>query len=142
MRTPSSRYAVLALVLLVGSAAIVHSQIRTRVDLVVAPVTVKDAQGKPVSGLAQEDFIVMEDGVPQTISSFEAETLPISAAIVVDDGMTTRALQRLTPQFGAPLFVALLSGFTADDEMIAFRYNRTVVQLSEFTNDHQAIEKS
>ena len=40
-------------------------------------VTVKDAQGKFVSGLSAEDFEVFEDGKPQTIQTFSYIELPL-----------------------------------------------------------------
>jgi VWFA-related protein len=56
--------------------------------------------------------------------------------------MSLSALQRLTPRFGAPLFVALTAAFGPDDEMIAFRYDRSVFKLSDFTTDPLRIQDS
>jgi len=47
-----------------------------RAELVVVDVVVADRKGGPVTGLTASDFTVTEDGVPQTISSFEAVTIP------------------------------------------------------------------
>lgn len=47
-------------------------------------VLVTDASGDPISDLKQEDFIVLENDVPQTISSFSNEVLPLIYAILVD----------------------------------------------------------
>ena len=43
--------------------------------LVVRAVSVKDAKGHPVEGLAAEDFVIIEDGVPQTIRVFEFQNM-------------------------------------------------------------------
>jgi VWFA-related protein len=43
--------------------------------LVVQSVSVKDKDGKPIEGLTKEDFILTEDGVPQTINTFEFQKL-------------------------------------------------------------------
>ena len=45
--------------------------IRVRVALVSAPVVVVGAKGEPVLDLQQKDFHVLDDGVDQTIESFE-----------------------------------------------------------------------
>ena len=45
---------------------------RTATRLVVVDVVVTDRSGKPVRDLSGPDFTVLEDGVPQTIASFEA----------------------------------------------------------------------
>jgi VWFA-related protein len=42
-----------------------------RTDAVVVDVTVVDKKGRPVTTLAQSDFEVFEDGVPQTILTFD-----------------------------------------------------------------------
>ena len=43
-----------------------------QVELVKLEITVLDGRNRPVLGLRSEDFIVLEDGVPQEIASFEA----------------------------------------------------------------------
>lgn len=111
-------------------------QVRTNVDLVVVPVSVRDG-ARLIHGLTKEDFTVLEDNVPQTISNFSVDPQPLSAAIILDTGMGGIALRRL-----APLFIAITDGFSEFDEMIAFRYDHLVFQLSEFTSDHEKIEKS
>jgi VWFA-related protein len=50
------------------------------VDLVTVDVVVTDKKGNPVTGLAASDFTVEEEGVRQTVSSFEAVELPASPA--------------------------------------------------------------
>jgi len=45
---------------------------RTNANLVVLDAVVKDRNGKPVTSLTKDDFTVLEDGVPQTIASFES----------------------------------------------------------------------
>jgi VWFA-related protein len=55
------------------------------VNLVELPVTVSDAAGAPVTNLEQKNFTVIENGKPQTISSFNfAANLPISVGVLLD----------------------------------------------------------
>ena len=42
------------------------------VDLVRLDVVVLDEDGRPVTGLSRDDFVVEEEGRPQAIGSFEA----------------------------------------------------------------------
>src|SRR5689334_7882103 len=120
----------------------VRTQIRTQVDLVVVPVTVKDSKGKLVTGLSKEDFTIREDKALQSITNFSIDPQPLSAAIVVDDGMNGNQLRRLYPRFSPSAFTTLGAGFTSNDRMVAFRYDGEVYRLSAFTSDPDAIEKS
>ena len=45
-------------------------------QLVIETVTVTDRNGSPVGGLTANDFVVTENGVPQTIRVFEHQDLP------------------------------------------------------------------
>src|SRR5213593_944932 len=76
-----SRQILITVLMLIASGSYVRSQIRTRVDLVVVPVSVKDAKGKLVTGLTKDDFIVREDGKVQTITNFDTDPQPLSVAI-------------------------------------------------------------
>jgi Ca-activated chloride channel family protein len=64
--------------------------IRTNVDLVVLRASVRDHKGAPVSGLAQEDFRVYEDKVPQQIESFSHEDVPVTVGLVIDNSGSMR----------------------------------------------------
>jgi hypothetical protein len=54
----------------VGEAA----TIKTNVRQVVLDVVVTDENGRPVKGLTQQNFLVIENNVPQTVIYFEAHT--------------------------------------------------------------------
>ena len=46
-------------------------------ELVRVDVVVTGKDGRPVTGLGREDFVLLDDGVPQTIESFEAVHQPV-----------------------------------------------------------------
>jgi Ca-activated chloride channel family protein len=58
---------------------------RSDVRLVLLDVNVKDRDGKPVPGLAQENFRVFENGRPQRITVFDHADLPVTVGILVDE---------------------------------------------------------
>src|SRR5487761_996013 len=60
-------------------------QIRVQVNLVNLFATVRDKHKAIVTGLKQDDFQVYEDGQPQEITYFSAESnLPITLGILMD----------------------------------------------------------
>jgi len=79
-RPPLQQFGCVVLMLaLVLSAAAQDQQtpftLSVSTRLVVQSVSVKDKDGKPIEGLTKEDFILTEDGVPQTINTFEFQKL-------------------------------------------------------------------
>lgn len=52
---------------------------RTSANLVIVTVFVRDAQGRPVKGLTRDDFIVTENGRPQSIRVFEFQQIEDAA---------------------------------------------------------------
>lgn len=137
MRRKSQFRILVALASLLACSGYVWSQVRASVPLVVVPVNVRDANGQLVIGLTKDNFTVTEDGRPQSLSYFSIDPLPLSAAIVIDDGMGGNALKRLVS-----VLPALTSGFGSEDEMVAFRYDHLVWKLSDFTGDRDAIQRA
>ena len=50
--------------------------IKSQTEVVIEEVTVKDKDGNPIKGLTSKDFVLTEDGVPQTISFVEYQEIP------------------------------------------------------------------
>src|ERR1039458_1922575 len=86
--------------------------IRTEVPLIILDVVVTDSKGKPVHGLKQSDFTVLEDGQKMTPQSFEehrSEPLSPSAPVQPKMDLGPNVFTNLTvmPQNG-PLNVLVL----------------------------------
>jgi Ca-activated chloride channel family protein len=58
--------------------------LRVDVNLVLVPVTVVDSLNRPIIDLPQQNFSLLEGGVPQKIQYFSREDTPISVALVLD----------------------------------------------------------
>jgi VWFA-related protein len=52
---------------------------RASANLVIVTVFVRDAQGRPVKGLTKDDFVVTENGKPQTVRVFEFQQIDEAA---------------------------------------------------------------
>src|SRR5271154_3258417 len=64
--------------------------IHVQTTLVNVLASVLDADGHPIPDLPKESFQILEEGVPQTIERFEAETnQPLELALMVDSSLST-----------------------------------------------------
>jgi Ca-activated chloride channel family protein len=107
-------------------------------DLVSLPVTVTDSQGRFVSGLTKDHFLVYDKGVQQQITHFSNEDAPVSIGIVYDvsrsmrDRMkqSLRALQRF------------IETSHADDDLFLITFNDRARLAQDFTTSgDQIIER-
>jgi Ca-activated chloride channel family protein len=68
----------------VSGQAVTTIQVETH--LIDTAVSVHDGDGRVVSGLSQNDFTVVEDGVPQKIRFFAHDNeLPLSIGLIIDE---------------------------------------------------------
>ena len=61
----------------------------------------KDNEGKLVDGLLQKDFSIYEDGVQAEIKLFTSDPFPLSAAVIIDQGMSDLTLKKVNQTFSA-----------------------------------------
>jgi len=116
-----------------------EASIRVKVKLVDAPVVVTDSQGDLVLNLSKSNFRVYDNGVKQTIESFDIGNAPLSMAIVVETSSRVQALLPAVRRTGILLTQAVLG---ADGEAALIGYNDEVDRLLNFTSDDDAIEKA
>ena len=60
-------------------------KVRTDVELVLLDVSVKQAKGGYVSGLARDNFQIFENGFPQKITEFSSADVPVAVGLVMDN---------------------------------------------------------
>ena len=107
-----------------------RARIRTTVELVVVPVTAKDAQGRLVGDIRQEEFRLFEDGVEQKVSLFSVEPFPLSAVVLLDDGLKQKTAEQVQTTMRT-----IAGGFGALDEVAIGRFDVIFEQVSDFTAD-------
>ena len=98
----------LLLPLLATLALAQQPEIRTTVPLVLAPVTVLDAKNKPVRGLRQEDFQLIDNGKPRAFQ-MELTSQPIALVICIQTNSSAGPVLAKLPKI-SPLFLPLISG--------------------------------
>jgi Ca-activated chloride channel family protein len=93
--------------------------IRSDVRLVLLDVSVKDHEGGLVSGLAKENFTVVENGKSQPITIFDHDDLPVTLGILVDESRS------MTPKRNDVLRAsdALIAESNPNDEIFVVNFN-------------------
>src|SRR6185295_7959657 len=66
--------------------------LKVPVELLIVPVTVEDKDGNLISGLTKDDFELYVEGVPQEITYFSSDPVPLSVAILIDKSMESTSL--------------------------------------------------
>jgi VWFA-related protein len=105
------------------------------VDMVLFNVSVTDDQGKPISGLTQDNFKIYEDGREQAIYSFQPENVPATVGLVIDNSGSM--LNKRTQVINAAL--TFLKESNPADEVFILNFNERIwMGLPEsvsFSND-------
>lgn len=101
--------------------------VSTTVNFVLVPVTVKDNDGRLVSGLLPKDFTLLESGEKQTLKFFTSDPFPLSAAVVFDLGMPDAGVRKIQETLPA-----LQGAFSQFDEVAIYTYSSTVSRVADF----------
>jgi VWFA-related protein len=111
-----------------------RSRIRATVELVVVPVTVKDSSGQLVGDLRANEFRVFADKVEQNISVFSVDPFPLSAVVLIDNGLKLKTAEQVQETLRG-----IAAGFSDQDEAAILRFDTGVQQISEFTTDNDKL---
>lgn len=122
-------------------AASAHASSRTPVfrsdiELVNVAVTITDRDSRYITGLLENDFQVLEDGVLQDLKMFTHERLPLSLAILLDTSQSM-TLKLPEAQHAAARLVHTLA---AEDEAQVIQFNERARIIQDFTSDPVALE--
>ena len=101
-----------------------------RADLVVVNVTVTDSKGQYAHGLKAKDFVLLDDGAPQSVNSFSTEQAPFAAAILIDmSGSMEYKFGQVRGAAGS-----FVEHIRDDDQVAVYGFNNKVRQIQDFTN--------
>ena len=100
-------------------------------------VTVRDAEGRLVTGLEKSDFIVEEDGVVQPITQFTKERVPVSLSLTLDISDSMRG-QRMADARGA-LAHFLDQLLAEDDEASLLGFNHETRMFGQWTTERSGM---
>ncbi|MGE5360292.1 MAG: VWA domain-containing protein [Bacteroidales bacterium] len=109
---------------------------KSATELVALNVTVTDGRDRFVKGLTKDDFAVFEDGVPQELTFFAANQVPLDLAIMIDTSASMTDKIDLVRQAATKFVQTLRSGDRA--EVVAFASDTQV--LVPFTDDKPKLQ--
>jgi len=110
------------------------------VEAVELPVTVVDRRGKPVEGLRQADFEVLEDGVAQEISHFSLQRdLPVRLGLVLD---TSGSMEKTMPELQRVVLSFLRNLLRPRDRAFVLAFADRPTLIEGFTADFKALERA
>lgn len=102
---------------------------------VLLGVTVRDLDGRPVTGLTADDFIVAEDRARQELTSCTVATRPVNVVLVLDaSGSVFSELRSI--RSAAEKFVAALG---PEDQVSVVQFADKVELLQDWTSDRDQI---
>jgi VWFA-related protein len=115
-------------------------QIRVEVNLVNLFATVRDKHKAIITGLKQDDFLVYEDGQPQEITNFSADSnLPITLGILIDtSGSEYYMLSALKEAASHFLGRVMRKG----DLAMVMTFDTDVDLLADFTEDRSRLDRA
>lgn len=128
-----------SLFLTAALAAQTTPTLRVSVQLVNVVATVTDNNGKYVSNLSQNDFVLEEDGAPQTIAHFTQDhDIPVSVGILLDTSgsmqpkiaTATRAVEKF------------VNNVHKDDDIFLMTFDSSVDVKQDFTSDRRRLSRA
>jgi len=112
--------------------------IRLRVDVVTAPVVVRDEKGEMVEDLDLKDFHLFDNGVEQVVDNFDMGADPISVVLLIENSSRVAPMLPAIQKSGI-VFTQDIMGADGEAAVIAFGSDVNLVQ--PFTYDHDEIEQ-
>jgi VWFA-related protein len=113
--------------------------VSVKVNVVNLLANVRDKHGRVMSNLAKDDFVLTEDGRPQTIHYFTRETdLPLTLGLLVDTSLSQR---RVLEQERTASHAFLNQMLRADkDKAFVIHFDHEVELLQDLTSAPEKLE--
>lgn len=107
--------------------------LKVNVNVVQLFFNVKDKKGTLLPNLKKEDFEIAEDGKPQTIKYFAAESnLPLTLGILIDSSGSQQRVLDMEKEVGGAFLKQILRN---NDEAFVIGFDVDVDLLQDFTSD-------
>lgn len=110
--------------------------IRINTSMVNSPVLVVGRNGKYVPSLNRDDFVLLEDGVPQEIAHFATVDVPFTVVLLIDTSRST-SLDLDDIKDAATSFVERMR---TNDRAIVISYSDQINVLAEATSNKEELK--
>jgi VWFA-related protein len=114
--------------------------LKVNVDVVQLFFNVKDRKGGLIPSLAKDDFEVLEDGKPQTVKYFAAESnLPLTLGILIDASGSQQRVLEMEKEVGGSFLSEILR---PKDEAFVISFDVDVNLLQDFTSNTHRLKNA
>lgn len=141
---PSKKLLPLALVLVFFAAAALGQEdavFTSSVDVVNLLATVRDRHGRLVNDLAQDDFLLKEDGKPQTIRYFSRQAdQPLTVGLLVDTSLSQRRIIEQERSASHEFLARVLD--ETKDQAFLIRFDFEVELLQDLTSSTRLLQQA
>ena len=136
----AARWLVIPFLFLVTSARAQDTTftLNVNVDLVELHVTVVDERDRPIGGLTQENFRIIEDRTVQPISVFKHEDIPVSLGLVIDN---SRSIEPRKGRLDASA-LSFVRKSNSVDETFIIHFDFDARLAHRFTSDIGTLERT
>ena len=117
--------------------------ITTTIRRVRLPITVTDKKGNFVSGLSKNDFVILEDKLPQTIETFSddlALTTPLYIAVLMDTSPSTAGKLKFQQESAMNFIHTVVK--LRKDQVLFGTFDDQVTMLQDFTDRLDLLDKA
>ncbi len=114
--------------------------LKVNVNVVQLFFNVKDKHGTLIPNLVKDDFQIFEDGKPQTVKYFTAESnLPLTLGILIDASGSQRNVLDMEKEVGGAFLKQIL---TDKDEAFVISFDVDSNLMQDFTRDVHRLQKA
>jgi VWFA-related protein len=107
------------------------------------PITVTDKKGQFVPGLTKNDFIILEDKVPQTIETFSddlSQTTPLYVAVLLDTSPSTAGKLKFQQESAMNFIQTVIK--PRKDRVLFGTFDDQITLMQDFTDKLDLLDKA
>ena len=113
---------------------------KSGVELINVTATVSDSNGRFVSGLQKDDFIVYEDDQRVEVTHFSPERVPVSLGIALDTSGSMAGEKMSEARSALRRFLDDLLDY--EDEIFLYRFSNYPVLVEGWTTDRRPVSRA